>query len=244
MGEHATAGSIGDDFSASETPERRFHYFKSADVGARALETAQAAPDVDEAYDNRLNHARQAIIERFPQAGGTNMERIHGYFDSLGLQTPPLLVLDMSQQSEFDAFVTEASGRPPTSDKGQSNSSYENIFEFAVVFHDPDVEQVNGTEYTEGIIVHELAHGSSQHSDVHIAGKDYSSPPTIYETRSSQRAPMGRQDGFQSHVGGFMREAVAEQVRAKYVTDVLGMEMECLCRSSPIQTSEALLVTR
>lgn len=209
---------------ADDTNEtwRQFHYFIAPEVGAKALKAASAAPGVDKNIDNFLNSARQRVIDRFPSnLEGINIERINDFFDGLSLETPPLIVLDREQEAEFEQAVAEAKGfRGDSRQLNEVGGWFNGDLDLAVVFRDSSTEFLNGPEYTESLIVHELAHGSGLQPDIRVeAPREKEEKLAVHHTRVGQSVSRTTSD---EKVGGFLEEAFAEQLRAKYVTDVLG----------------------
>ncbi|MGV9675421.1 hypothetical protein ACWDSJ_09100 [Nocardia sp. NPDC003482] len=211
--------------------QHRFHYFRAPGVGAKVLEAIAQPSGADKKISDVLDWRRQRILERFTSdIEGLNIERVDNFFDELGLRRAPLVVIDKSRKAELRRFLEKVEGPVPVLDDEHDHRGwYRNDLDIAFVFRNREFEEFNGPEYTEGIIVHELAHSSGRRPDTRVVveGEDDEQALGVTFVRSGQTvhsysADINEDEGVPDATGTFLEEAFAEQIRAKYLTDELG----------------------
>ncbi len=161
-----------------------------------------------------LGEAQRKLIEQFPSdEEGLNLDRVNSFMDSLGLRIAPAVQLWSERSPALFEAISEATGLEES--REQSGVYYAEL-DTAFVFRDRELEARNGSEFTESLLVHELAHGSSQHDSLRgvVRGSSISAV-TPRLGQSVQPIDEGRK-------GVFIEEGFAEYVRGRYVTEVLG----------------------
>ncbi len=94
------------------------------------------------------------------------------------------------------------------------------------VIRDPTLEELYGTEYTESLVIHEMAHASSTYSTIEIIrAESHNQPQRIGPASTTMMQP---RSGFATLVHGttykgrIIEEAYAEFERGRYVAEILG----------------------
>ena len=153
---------------------------------------------------------KDRLLSEFPkeQAGGINFGRVEGFIQQEGLEIKPYIIFDRKDLPR----VVEIGGnialvRLSSFNKG-AGGVYIPEMDMALVVRDREYEKSSGVIYTEGLLVHELAHASSMYQG-HVTA-DYKG---YYTPRGGFCLPQN-----QVPWGWFLEEGWADMHRADYFT--------------------------
>lgn len=163
-----------------------------------------------------LDEQRKKMFERFPSdLEGLNVDRINNFFESYDLSVPPVIVLAKEQYDDFDQYMEDNFGAKMDS---EAYASYLPHLDLVCVKRNRDIEVENkGAEFTESIIVHELAHGSTMIGG-QVAVIDADNNTKINSFRSGHIVQVLRHE--EGGTGHFLEEAFAERMRGKYFESI------------------------
>jgi hypothetical protein len=207
-----------------ETKPQRTRYIAKS-LGSETLRSIQPPiPGVDKMIEAKFNGVREQIFEKFPSNfEGLDMDRVYNFFDKFGLHKASLVVINKKQKHELMEFMQNATGAE--ANEREHLGYYKSLLDTAFIFRDDILEQDNGAEFTESIIVHELAHGSSEHMDI-SAFVDSSTNSLVAERARIGQAmtfPQPANAGVQSTTGLFLEEGFADYMRGLYISGELGL---------------------
>ncbi len=172
-------------------------------------------PDTEQEIRDHYAQARQQLIELFPsQTKGLNMDRVQAFLDGMGLKRTTTIIVPQSQRNAVLRKLRElVGGNPPPTIGGIYNPGTDLSF----IFYDHKAAKANGREFIESTVIHEMAHGSSDRSDICavLTGPDETG---VYIPRTG----FIEQPGLDSPLTGvFLEEGFAELMRASYITSCL-----------------------
>jgi len=162
---------------------------------------------------------KKQLLETYPKERNAdlNLERAEGFIKGYGLEVGDYIIVN---DEELDVIWKQgiSMGVLAEEDRSNWNGSYFLGLDLVMVRRDPKMERLNGKIFTEGILVHELAHESAK---IFInPGKSY-----VY-TRMGFRCSYG--GGW----GGFLEEGFAELFRGNYKEKYLTKEQKRKLSSS------------
>jgi len=161
----------------------------------------ETMPPSWEAYRERL---KQEII---PRTEGLNLARVEAYTDSLGLPAKDYLVYDESDLPKVQE-LSEDAVNPEWIE--QNAATYIPETDFVLLRRDYERERANGPVYTEGVLIHELAHASNSHrkyrKQATAEGMEVRLPRTGFSVLNPE---------FER--GTFFEEGFCDYIRAEYV---------------------------
>jgi hypothetical protein len=158
---------------------------------------------------SHVKNMRERFLQEFPKEKHTdlNLLRIEKFISEQGLTAKPYVIFE----KEDIPRIQEIEGGTNLLRSFYKKESVKGIYnpEAGLVFiiRDRELEQANGIIYTEGVLVHELAHGSSASQDylVHKEGG-------IYSPRVGFGLPQNEKPW-----GWFLEEAWAESQKGEYI---------------------------
>lgn len=207
-----------------ETEPQRVRYFTES-LGSGALRSIKPLEGMDEIIDSTFSEARKQIFEKFPSnLEGLDINRVYTFLDQLELRRSPLVVINKEQRHELVEFINATAGIK-IGEEMEPHGVYEPTLDIAFVFRDEEKEKDNGTEFTESIIAHELAHSSSIHTDM-SAVMDYSiNNLGVTRPRVGQLMtfPSAADPKEATRSGTFLEEGFAEYIRGRYISEILGL---------------------
>jgi hypothetical protein len=165
--------------------------------------------------------AQRAEILKLPsQEDGMRMDRVHGFRERLGIPKKEIKVLE---PRDFQRAVAISGSRP-------RDNEGEYLYRHGVILvkRDPEMEALNGgPEYTEGVVVHEIAHSEVMPPEEYV---DVTFNRRLFRTHANMDINTLRQ-GFvvgnsstELTEGYPFEEGYAELIRGKYVEEELGMQ--------------------
>ncbi|MET8876874.1 GNAT family N-acetyltransferase [Nocardia sp. NPDC004604] len=208
---------------AAQTLEGK-RYFER--VGESGLRPITMGSEVDAWVDRQRAEWLGELISRFSvYPTGLNLDRVDSFLDGLGLHLATVVLVDSVRMPELLRFVRESIGL----DAPELEGWYLAVLDVVIVFRNSEREALNGPEYTESQIVHEVAHGSSRHallrSVVSSTDTGHSLAMVIARTGHVLELPAGP-------IGRVLEEGFAEYVRGRYI-DSLGLRDGLLRNESP-----------
>ncbi|MFF4875469.1 hypothetical protein [Micromonospora sp. NPDC000668] len=157
-----------------------------------------------------LHAHQQYLLDALANSvGGINIRRVESFFLSRGLRIAPYKLLN-----EADTRLAEKMG-----ELDGLNGSYKASHDVALVPRHAGLEAINGSELTESILVHELAHGINEYHDLVYLQDEVGGEQSIQHGRSGHRV----YDCHGEARGRLIEEARAERERGKFVEQVLGL---------------------
>jgi len=100
---------------------------------------------------------------------GLNIKRVEGYIQKVGLDKKDYIIIDKNQLPKLEKIIGGKIEDNPIGDNARS--FYCGLLDLTVVFRDKEMENANGLIFTEGQIIHEVAHGDG-HSDNYLIFKN------------------------------------------------------------------------
>ncbi|MCK9352087.1 MAG: hypothetical protein WCT49_04170 [Candidatus Paceibacterota bacterium] len=152
---------------------------------------------------------RARILEYFEnKTDGLDIERVNEFVTSEGLSSTDILFIDFEDIRRLSEIL-----RPyGLADQFSRSTSGVRIPELnlAIVARNPDKEQLNGQIYTEGVAVHESAHGSHKGSFVEYGCE-------TYVPRLGFALQRSLDDRSVPYSGIFLEEGFAEIMKGEYL---------------------------
>jgi hypothetical protein len=149
---------------------------------------------------------------------GLRMDRVHAFRESVG--APNKVVRVLSPADYRQALIL--AGKDPNR---LAPGKYLELIDVIIVRRDPELEALNGPEFTESIVVHELVgHGSNQHHDLEVTTQTRKGR---FGRREASIVPRLARLGLmvatsEGSDGTALEEGFAEYERGLYVANVLG----------------------
>lgn len=182
----------------------------------------------DESAEAKLSADRAALIEdleALPEdREGLNINRVESFIRGLGLEIKPMLVLNKEHLGELQAVYVKNGEKSLAKciaavkdGKIDRRGQYEALSDRVLIIRDPQLEAENGAEYTEAIIVHELAHASNSYFT-----ERYTKRGLLRKKVNSRPARVGLRLASDSRDKGFLEEGWACLIQMKYAREVLG----------------------
>jgi hypothetical protein len=210
-------------------------YFRTA-LGAGGSEGVDT-DKVDELAEQAAQQ-REAILALPSWEEGLNMERVDAFCEREGIPPKPLRVL---APEDYQVALRIAGGGVGSHD--ETEGRFLSALDVVVVQRDPEAEALNGSGYTESLVVHERKHAATKLLAL--------TPQTIVERRGTLRRRsevtrlVGKRVGFETtsdsgnEQGKALEEGSAEMARGKYIVEELGMP-DGFVDKEPGQTSNPL----
>lgn len=113
---------------------------------------------------DKFREVRERMIAEFSKnhSEGLNLERAEDFIRSQGIEVRPYAVFE---PEDFDRIKTILSSIAPHWTSGFESGEYQGIYlpeiGYSLVRRDRSMERMNGALYTEGLLVHELAHATT-----------------------------------------------------------------------------------
>jgi|GEM_PF-6075948 len=109
-------------------------------------------------YTKEYSKTREKVLEEIPnKLEGINTARIDQFLKDEGLR--PILYLFIEREQV--PLLHEISNEPGMILEN-SNGYHSPLLDVAIAVRDPELETLNGTAYSEGLAIHELAHASNE----------------------------------------------------------------------------------
>lgn len=185
------------------------------------LKGAMSPEAVADRFRNEWADQREMILSLPTHEEGIRLDRAQNYTKSIGLPEVPCRILS----TEDYASVLAIEGAQEANDTHEE-ARYLPQYNLVVVHRDPIIEELNGPEYLESVVVHEIAHASEEHSshrvDVRAKKQRWLSRASINLT-----SPQLLRGGYivrkgEAIEGYALEEGYAEYERGQYVAEVLG----------------------
>lgn len=147
---------------------------------------------------------RAKILETIPnRTEGLDTERVNSFMSSLGLSANEYRVLYDEDIPRLRELLQPSGMDGLASFTGLKSGVFLQHINLAFIKRQSEVEQVNGLVYTEGMIIHELAHQSG-YMPLHVKTERGFNTPRV---------------GFGTlRTGAFLEEGFADLLRGKYLT--------------------------
>jgi hypothetical protein len=167
-------------------------------------------------FDETATKKRAAILEMPSQEEGINLGRVHGYRERLGISRKEMRFL---RPEEFaQALAIEGSD-----DQDDLDGFYSPTLDLIVVKRNPELESLNGSEYTESVAIHEIVHSDTEPPVFEVLEKTIGRLVSKKTVVSVKRARSGFREKVEARVEGLMiEEGLADYERGQYVEQELG----------------------
>jgi hypothetical protein len=152
---------------------------------------------------------KNKLLREFPKEDleGINIKKVERYIESEGLTVKPYVVFYRDELPKIKQIEGESRLLRDGLDKGECGL-YSPEMDMGLIVRDKEYEESNGTIFTEGMIVHELAHASSMHQS-YITTDNIS----FYTPRVGFCLPQNK-----TPWGWVLEEGWADMHRANYVS--------------------------
>lgn len=150
---------------------------------------------------------KDSLISEFPQTSieGLNTGRVEDFIRQAGLEVKPYIIFDRNELPRVKKIVGETRLLRSHFDTG-GEGLYSPEMDLVLIARNRDAEKMSGAIYTEGILVHELAHASSGYQEYVIDDKG------VYAPRAG--FALAQDEGGR---GTFLEEGWADMHRGEYV---------------------------
>lgn len=210
---------MAEDFQTEKEFTDRFHgaeFFKHLNPDAPIETGSKIHAD--------MNDYRRNIFESLPnRTEGINTAQISSYFRDRGLKERPYILLSDDDITKLNQ-IAESFGMAPFPVPVEENIHYGVVSmgtDFAQIYRSPEMEEEYGTAFTEAMIVHELAHASSNWNEWEI---NHSGPGArnLHAKRLGQivhRSNGPEQPAFEGNPnhGSFVEEGFAQYIANDYL---------------------------
>jgi hypothetical protein len=218
--------------------------------GLAAAIAGRAAPRVTRVYRDRAGRVRgaapaspadaQAVIERRAKLHdtvraylppsfehGLDVQRVDRFLAARGLDAPPVVLLTASTAARVRDGLARLGYSHSVLDglashDGQAEGAHFGELGIAVAMRDLALERLNGTAYTEAVLVHEKAHGSAVVNDI-VIYRTQDGHAEYFPARRGFYCPDQRRRTALEDQGAFLEEAFAHYLAGEYVRSELGM---------------------
>ncbi len=147
-----------------------------------------------------------------------DINAIDAFFESIGLQRKDFLIVRSSELPVYNRIMNQY-GWPTFPDPTEEYGYYYGVCpaatELGVVLRDNEAEAIHGTVFTEGHLVHELAHATSDWNEWSI--ETHAQGRTLSARRLGQIIFDRRTHGKTMLKGGYLEEAFASSIEAGYL---------------------------
>ncbi len=190
------------------------------DIGDKEIQfPANAVKSMPEDY----KILRDYLIENLSsKTEGLEIQRVNDYIKSLGLDLKKIIVLESTDLRKLNYQLTSLFQSLEIPEfEPQCLGRYLSEIDLVIIIRNRDFERLNGTIFTESLLVHELAHGSYNFGFyTPLIGDRIPTKPTDKHTftRSGfNTLSTTEKNKIVSNRGNFLEEGFAEMLRANYV---------------------------
>ncbi len=180
-----------------------------------------------------VEELRRKILDAIEnKTEGINTERVERFFNSAGLSLTDYRLITRDQVPQVNDLMKDIYF------EGEEKGYHITTLDIIFVLRNPTEEEINGPEYTEGILVHELAHGATEYavrSDVMLEERipiRFGSLTVPYFTKKHKellrhnfRTGFAHQWTGSTYKGFFLEEGFAEMMRAQYMSQHMNSEV-------------------
>lgn len=187
-------------------------------LGRSALDTLTVwSPTIEreQSYLAQRDEIRRQVLSLPTNVEGINMERLQNYAQEVFKSVVPVLFLD---PENFD--IASKVSSPASNDKDRNTLGIMLDAGVCIVGRDPELEDLNGTAFTESLAVHELAHGTTTFHPVEILAKKTGrlfKRSRTFADRKRNGFKVGKADSDSPRKGSFLEEGYADYERGQYV---------------------------
>jgi hypothetical protein len=169
---------------------------------------------------------RQELLGSIPQnTDGIDVDRVKGFFRSLGLACRPFILFDERYLPTYDSIMSRhgLKGYPAPKDETETVGAYNQSIELAVIPRFAAFERVYGNGSTELTLVHELGHGTNQWNLWSF--KEKSGVMGMRHRRIGNRLMKITATGAMLNTNEYLEEGFAAELEAMYA-DLAGLQYE------------------
>lgn len=166
-------------------------------------------PYINSERPSAIVEVRKKLLKKFPieEVEGLNLNRVESFMTDLGLEIKPYIIIDREDLRRVKRTMKPYDFLGGILYKRKNNIGiYNTPLGISIILRDPEDEELNGSIFTEGMIVHELGHSSSQHQDL------VQTKPNSFQTSRVGFYFPGKRGS-----SGFIEEGFADMIRARYV---------------------------
>ncbi|HUC89821.1 MAG TPA: hypothetical protein VMR45_03390 [Patescibacteria group bacterium] len=209
----ASFASVAETAGPSKPRQVEFYRLKVMSPG---VVPRTGKPGAEQDIIDNFARGKQQLLEAFPSdTTGLDTARVDRFMDSLGIKRTDTIILPLDQRDRLLHIINKILRIR----LGKIAGVYNPDLDLVIAFREPIGERENGPAFTETTVVHEKAHGSSEHYRI-ISVAIPPRNPAVYTPRAGflakpyPGAPL---------TGNFIEEGFAEYVRSLYIVDALGL---------------------
>lgn len=151
---------------------------------------------------------KELLLQKFPlekYGAGMDLDRVQNFVGGAGFKPTDFVILD--EENRYALFDLMGIPRPTADPESHKQGQFCTNLNLAMIVRDPIYDQIEGGKvFQEGVLVHELGHGSGSRFMENITT---SSGPSIHLAR----------------VGSFIEEGYADMERVKYIEQNITPEL-------------------
>lgn len=167
---------------------------------------------------------RDKLLKEFPKEimADVNTKRVEEFIRSEGLKVKPYIIFDIEDLPKVRKIVGNTKLLRETFKNGE-RGLYSPEMDLALVAREKDYEKVNGVIFTEGMLVHELAHSSSMYQGYVTSDRRGFYTPRLGFVLPQNKIPWG----------WFLEEGWADMLRANYLAKHALLATKSLGETNP-----------
>jgi len=165
--------------------------------------------DIRTEIPSSFNNVKSALIERFPtqEVRGLNTTRVEEYIKKNNLKVKPYVIFEKKDLIELKKIIGETKLDRSVFDQDKYGLYIPEI-DLVLLMRDPELEEINGPLFTEGLLVHELVHATGSFGNVVITDSNSAYTPRSGFFLTQNKKPWG----------WFLEEGFADMLRGEYVS--------------------------
>lgn len=206
---------------APHTPEFQYRALQLDYMGRTV---PRVAPEGEaEMVQARIEDVRQQILDAFTShEEGIDTERVDNYFARLGLKTVPHILIWPEEFVELEKMISSLNDVGMPNKEQDFEGMHIGNLGFCYVVRNREMEELQGPEYSEAVLVHEKAHSTNRHNLV--TGTDRTYWITINQTPRTGFMIFKPGDLISAETrGSLFEEGYCERIRADYMASEMDL---------------------